>query len=820
MSIFPDSSKTEILYKKDAGFTVTAIGTDLTQENPVSSSKLTWGQFVPDDEPTDLTPMTITQTGNSFVSKSYATEYPYLVKYTMLQLTTTIQPDTSYTIYASDYLDTSTFTNETDVNLLANPITKYGFEVSVYSNSSDNVIRTTSKILLSNTSITWYYDTDNGVLLFVGDTTTLGYGNPFITFWRYEGTYSEGISNEITGDLTISGTCTMSNAIITDDSIIGGMTIVNDIWHQMGETILGETRGDQLGYSVSLSEDGTIVAIGEPFYNDIGRCRIYNAVSINGITTEWEQLGQDITGSTGLELSVSLSGDGKMIAIGEPNKSSGKTYVYQLGLTGTSSGSTGWIKLGQTIPGTSANDKSGYSVSLSYDGKIVAIGAYNKNSSRGQTCVYKLGLTGTSSGSTGWIQLGQNINGEYVGDQSGYSVSLSSDGTSLAIGAIYNKSESGVTGGQCRVYKLGLTGTSPGSTGWIKMYQDIEGEFETDQSGYSVSLSGDGNIVAIGAPYNKGTSNFGYQGQCRVYQLGLTGETGTTGWVQLGQDIDGETGGDYSGWSVSLSTNGKKVAIGAPGTNLGRCRIYQLGLTGGTTGWIQQGQDITGKSESSSGHVVSLSGDGTIVAIGAPNSNFNKGKGYVYKLRPVDTTIDGYVTLDGDTVITGNTIIGVTGTTTTLNGSNLYVNTPMITNYSYGTNGTNVVNSIGYLYNGNISLLTFTSSSVGLTKNGSITSVPPGVYIVSATIYVSSDNDTNALIFTCSLNLGNSSTSFAESRLDIRIDTYFRTMNISGIIVLNAISDICLHTSIQYISSNISIRSGIDHSSLTAVRIA
>ena len=34
-------------------------------------------------------------------------------------------------------------------------------------------------------------------------------------------------------------------------------------------------------------------------------------------------------------------------------------------------------------------------------------------------------------------------------------------------------------------------------------------------------------------------------------------------WTQLGADIDGEAAGDNSGYSVSLSSDGTRVAIGA-----------------------------------------------------------------------------------------------------------------------------------------------------------------------------------------------------------------------------------------------------------------
>ena len=38
----------------------------------------------------------------------------------------------------------------------------------------------------------------------------------------------------------------------------------------------------------------------------------------------------------------------------------------------------------------------------------------------------------------------------------------------------------------------------------------------------------------------------------------------TSQWDRMGQDIDGENSGDYSGWSVSLSGDGTTLAIGAP----------------------------------------------------------------------------------------------------------------------------------------------------------------------------------------------------------------------------------------------------------------
>ena len=50
--------------------------------------------------------------------------------------------------------------------------------------------------------------------------------------------------------------------------------------------------------------------------------------------------------------------------------------------------------------------------------------------------------------------------------------------------------------------------------------------------------------------------------------------------TQLGSDIDGEAASDYSGWSVSINSDGDRVAIGAPyndGTAsiAGHVRVYE-----------------------------------------------------------------------------------------------------------------------------------------------------------------------------------------------------------------------------------------------------
>ena len=91
-----------------------------------------------------------------------------------------------------------------------------------------------------------------------------------------------------------------------------------------------------------------------------------------------------------------------------------------------------------------------------------------------------------------WTQLGEDIDGEMVGDYSGQEVSLSADGSTVAIGSIYN-SDNGAYAGQVRVYNFDDNGSS-----WVQRGQDLVGDASYDYFGFSVDISGDGRIIAIG----------------------------------------------------------------------------------------------------------------------------------------------------------------------------------------------------------------------------------------------------------------------------------------------------------------------------------
>jgi hypothetical protein len=335
-------------------------------------------------------------------------------------------------------------------------------------------------------------------------------------------------------------------------------------WAQLGADIDGEAPYDESGGFVSLSSDGKRLAIGARNNDgngfDSGHVRVYQWTA-----TAWAQMGSDINGEAAYDESggsVSLCSDGHRLAIGARKNDgngfdSGHVRVYQW--TGAA-----WAQMGSDINGEAAYDESGASVSLSADGSRLAIGA-DKNDGNGidsgHVRVYQW------SGTT-WSQLGADINGEAFGDHSGQSVSLSQSGERLAIGAPFNVNSHGTNSGHVRVYQWS-------GAAWTKLGADIDGEAAYDESGGSVSLAADGNHLAIGAAKNDG--NGIDSGQARVYRWS------GTAWTQIGVDLDGETFGDGSGHSISLSAYSNRLAIGAPlndgnGQSAGHARVYDFDM--------------------------------------------------------------------------------------------------------------------------------------------------------------------------------------------------------------------------------------------------
>jgi hypothetical protein len=105
-------------------------------------------------------------------------------------------------------------------------------------------------------------------------------------------------------------------------------------------------------------------------------------------------------------------------------------------------------------------------------------------------------------------------------------------------------------------------------------------------------------------------------------------ELAGVGWIEDdGTGLVGEQDSDSFGDSVSLSSGGNILAIGAPqnseyGDGSGMVKILEYDIQSST--WIQQGTNIGGSSpDANFGVRVALSADGSRVLAGAPKALFN-----------------------------------------------------------------------------------------------------------------------------------------------------------------------------------------------------
>ncbi len=365
--------------------------------------------------------------------------------------------------------------------------------------------------------------------------------------------------------------------------------------NQIGLDIEGKSIVEFFGNSVTLSADGSTFASCSDI--NTGNVRVYKHQN-----DTWAQLGNDIVGFNDKDndkKSLSINANGTILAIGSPNiNNKGRVSIYKII-------KDIWVKLGEDINGVTNADNFGKSVTLNSSGLTLAIGSINSpnGSLKGVVKVF-------SFLDNKWVQQGQDIVGKTDNDWSGWSVSISSNGLIVAIGAIGND-DNGNNSGQTKVFKLI-------NEKWEQIGQDINGKSPEDQFGCSISLSADGLTIAIASTGND--DNGEDAGLVRIYKYSANS------WVQLGQDIKGKESKDWFGWSISLSSDGSKIAIGAPCFMKeylapGYVRVFNFK----NNLWEQIGIDIKGEFEDDLfGVSVSLSADGTILAIGGP---FNDGNG-------------------------------------------------------------------------------------------------------------------------------------------------------------------------------------------------
>lgn len=282
-----------------------------------------------------------------------------------------------------------------------------------------------------------------------------------------------------------------------------------------------------------------------------------------------------------------------------------------------------------TVPYGASVDRNnqGNAVAISGDGLNTICGASSSGdpSQSGVTYIYN-----STSINGPWSQLVDRISGSNtIGTniKQGYSVAISNDNTKIATSAIDDDTNSGA------FWVFGKNNND-----WIeivKLTQSVASSLE----GYSLSMSGDGNVIAAGAP------GFGSGGSTVIYRYNNAITLYELDEVVYETDIGAE-----QGTSVSISTDGTILAVGAPGSN--NVYIYRYNGTDWSTIPVETIVPNIGIVNSGKqGQSVSISNNGTILAVGIPDYIFLDGRVAVYTYNGTNwTTIP--------TVLISNALIG------------------------------------------------------------------------------------------------------------------------------------------------------------------
>ncbi len=444
---------------------------------------------------------------------------------------------------------------------------------------------------------------------------------------------------------------------------------------------------DFFGYSVALSEDGRTLAVGSPDEegsssgvngpeNNLLRSGAVYVYSKSGMS--WEQQAYikannpDFVDYFGRF--VSLSADGNTLAVGSMFEDGGSSdingldnnllndagAVYIFTRTEMTWSQQAYIK--PTNPGE--NDWFGQSVSLSSDGNTLAVGAIKEdgdavgingidnNALNDTGAVYIFSRDGIAWMQQAYVKASNPNSSDYFGQ----SVSLSSDGNTLAIGSHFEDGSSASINGidnnllenSGAVYIFSRSGAAWSQQAYVKANNPDSG----DLFGNSISLSSDGNVLAVGAMKEIGRTagideaiNITFDNKGAVYLFGRIDTTWNqqTFFKASNPDIRGKYGA-----SVSLTPDGNTLAVGSTNsefnnmTFVGSAYVYKRnGLV-----WTQQAHIKASFPDQSDEFSisVSLSADGDTMAVGAfmedgdaigingehNNSLYNSGAVYLY----------------------------------------------------------------------------------------------------------------------------------------------------------------------------------------------
>jgi hypothetical protein len=354
--------------------------------------------------------------------------------------------------------------------------------------------------------------------------------------------------------------------------------------------------GDGFGYSVALSADGTTLAVGatnegsaatgidgdQTDNSALGAGAVY-LFSLDG-QGEWYQQAyikaSDTTALDGFGWAVSLSGNGDTLAVTTRTHggTGGAVYVF------VRDGQDVWSQEANfAASNTEIDDFFGHSAALSSDGNTLAVSAVGEDSNATGINGNAADNSAAGAGATYvfvrdqgmWSQQAYiKASNTDVEDRFGDHIALSSDGDTLVVGASSEDSNAtGVDGNSADNSAL-FSGAAyvfvrDNQGAWSQQaYVKASNAESGDRFGYGVALSGDGDVLAVGA-YGEASGATGIDGDETDNSVSAAGAAylfirdDQGAWSHAAYVKPSYVDGDNFGFSIALSSDGNTLAVGA-----------------------------------------------------------------------------------------------------------------------------------------------------------------------------------------------------------------------------------------------------------------
>lgn len=463
-------------------------------------------------------------------------------------------------------------------------------------------------------------DIDNGGT-FTGSGNAVGpsYGyNSGVGDWTTTGD-ATGVftnANSDTGYLYLDTAVTNHGGITPTLSLTNSNTIAKSIYSFGGGEYSASGAAysfSELGNSMAMAADNSVVITGAPD-NGYGSAPVFikngNSWSQNTTLAASDGANGDCFGQ-----STAISANGNVAIVGASGKDSSKGRVYAFV---NNNGS--WIQTDSMKASDGAGgDLFGYGTAMSGDGNTAVIGAYGKNSGRGE--VYTFGRNTNNT----WQLLDTLVAADGAAkDDFGQDVAISEDGNTIVIGSPYNGSAGAAYALKC-------------SAGyWRSSKLTSSDSAAADAFGKSVAVSNDGNTVIVGA-YNKQVGSNKSQGAAYVFNYNDNNDV----WTQkIRLTASDGSASDRFGFNTAVSEDGSTALVGAYNKDSGEGEAYVFDYNSDSDLWSQRDTiaETNGSSGDNFGYSAAISSDGTIVAIGALTENSLSGAAYIYYGASGDTS--------------------------------------------------------------------------------------------------------------------------------------------------------------------------------------